>query len=488
MIVNGYELDNEQEKIVLDKSKNLLVVAGAGSGKSLTIVGKVRYLVNELNIKEEEILCISFTNAASQSLKDKINMNVDVMTFHRLAISIMELNNVRFTICNTDYLEYITHEFFFGIIFEDSLFMKKVLSYFNIYFYINVESKYRKFLIKEKGKVLSLEKLIVKFIRLFKTNNHSIESFIRFNNCLNSKKEKKFLSIALNVYLIYLNELNSSESIDFDDMIINAKNLVINNGKIKNYKVVIIDEYQDTSYIRYLLIKSILDRTKAKFVAVGDDFQSIYRFSGCDLKLFVDFDNYYSNSNMLKIQSTYRNSKELISVAGEFIMRNAIQIKKSMNSNKSNYKPIKICYISLKSLLDKLNGNVMILGRTNNDIYKYIDSDFIIDKDKIIYKKMPNLNIRYLTIHRSKGLEEDNVIVLNVINSLTGIPNTIEDDNILRFVSLKGDYLYDEERRLFYVAITRTKNNVYLMTKKFHESIFIHEIIKYNSPSIEIIK
>ena len=99
IIVNGCKLDNEQEKIVLDDGKNLLVVAGAGSGKSLTIVGKVKYLVNSIGIDPSRILCISFTNASVLSLKEKIGMNGDVMTFHKLALSIFELNNIRFNIC-----------------------------------------------------------------------------------------------------------------------------------------------------------------------------------------------------------------------------------------------------------------------------------------------------------------------------------------------------------------------------------------------------
>ena len=488
IIVNGCKLDNEQEKIVLDDGKNLLVVAGAGSGKSLTIVGKVKYLVNYIGIDPSRILCISFTNASVLSLKEKIGMNVDVMTFHKLALSIFELNNIRFNICPSSYLEYITHEFFFGIIFESEVLMKKVLSYFKIRFYFNTEIRYSKFLKDNYDKIISFERLVVKFIRLFKTNNYSLNSFIEFRKCSHFRKENLFLSIALNVYLVYMNELNSNCSIDFDDMITASSNIVSNGGAVRDYDFIIIDEYQDTSYIRYLLIKNILNRTGARFMAVGDDFQSIYRFSGCTLDLFVNFNKYFSDANMLKIQSTYRNSRELISVAGRFIMKNKMQIRKGMNSSISNPKPIKLCYISIKNLLDTLDGDIMILGRTNDDIYDYIDEDLTKVGDNIFYNKRPELTITYLTIHRSKGLESNNVILLNVVDSLMGIPNTIADDRVLRYVSHSGEYLYDEERRLFYVAITRTRNNVYLMTKKFHESMFIHEIVKSDFNYIEVIK
>ena len=169
-------------------------------------------------------------------------------------------------------------------------------------------------------------------------------------------------------------------------------------------------------------------------------------------------------------------------------MKNKMQIRKEMNSSISNPKPIKLCYIPIKNLLDTLDGDIMILGRTNNDIYDYIDEDLTKVGDNIFYNKRPELTITYLTIHRSKGLESNNVILLNVVDSLMGIPNTIADDRVLRYVTRSGEYLYDEERRLFYVAITRTRNNIYLMTKKFHESMFIHEIVKSDFNYIEVIK
>ena len=98
------------------------------------------------------------------------------------------------------------------------------------------------------------------------------------------------------------------------------------------------------------------------------------------------------------------------------------------------------------------------------------------------------MNLRYLTVHRSKGLEADNVIVINMNNDKLGFPSQIEEDKILRLVNnSKEKYLYEEERRLFYVALTRTKNNVYLLTQKNKESIFIKELEKEHKKNIEII-
>ena len=484
-------LDNSQLNVVYNNSKYLLVVAGAGSGKTFTIVSKILYLINVKKILPSDILCISFTNESVKSLKNKIgNERVDVMTFHKLGMKILQENNIAFEISSPDYLEYITHEFFFGITFENAYLMKNIMKYFKKKFiFFNISKKYKKFIYNNYNKIISLEKLIDKFIRLLKTNNYSLESFIGFKKRAKSKKEIVFLSLVINIYLIYINELESSMKIDFDDMLVKSRLVLDRGGIVNKYKYIIIDEYQDTSYIRYLLINSIMKKTDASLIAVGDDFQSIYRFSGCDLKIFTQFNNYYKDACVLKLENTYRNSIELVDVAGRFIMKDKNQIIKNMKSKRSISKPIKICYgFSLKQLIVNIKGNIMILGRNNNDINKYIDKGFVFDNHNLYIKDNSEMNIKYYTVHRSKGLEADNVIILNAVDDDLGFPNKIEDDSILKYVSVKSDYRYDEERRLFYVALTRTRNNVYIMTSKNKESIFIKEILNDNKDNIEIIK
>ena len=259
-------------------------------------------------------------------------------------------------------------------------------------------------------------------------------------------------------------------------------------------KYIIIDEYQDTSYVRFSLIKEIIDKTNAKLMVVGDDFQSIYRFTGCDLELFTNFHKYFRNTKIRYISNTYRNSNELIDVAGSFIMKNKEQIKKKLKSNIHINKPIVVVRYKMKNDLKKLilniykkNKNILILGRNNNDINSYLDKDFIIKDNKIIYLKNRKIDIKYLTVHKAKGLEADNVIIINLYNKTLGFPNKMNDDKLLRFVSKnKINYPYDEERRLFYVALTRTKEKVYLYTP-FNPSVFVNELIDDYRDRIDII-
>ena len=495
--INGYYLDKEQEAIVRDNSKYLLVVAGAGSGKTQTILGKIGYLIQEKNIASSEILCISFTKKASLSLSQKIkrefDVEVPVYTFHKLAISILK-EKYNYKITNPEILKDIIHLFFYETIFSYPNQMEMVLKYFNISRYKNIKKEYRKLIDKNEKSILLLEYTILTFINLFKCNNYDLSDFKKFFNriklTLNIKKyikEKYFLLLTLNIYLLYTNYLENNDEIDFNDIIIKATNLIEHSGYNKNIKYVIIDEYQDTSLVRFNLIKEILNSTNSKLMVVGDDFQSIYRFTGCDINLFINFKKYFSNAKIMKIQTTYRNSDELIKVAGRFVMKNRMQIKKNLKSNKYLKNPIRIIYYSnireefkklINSIYNNSHGNILVLGRNNNDVNMILDNELKIDKEgNITYLKNKNIKINYMTIHKSKGLESDNVIMINLIDNKIGLPSKIENEKILRLVSINNEkYPYSEERRLFYVGLTRTKNSVYLLCPRNKCSIFITEL------------
>ena len=436
------------------------------------MVGKIRYLIERKNIKEDEILCITFTHDAAINLENNIkknyNYNIKVYTFHKLALDI--LKNKKLFISSIDTLNYIVDEYFQMIIYnkEIKLLVKKILC--------KIDTPYKKIL--NSKELLSLKKLIITFINLFKTNNYKLDYFLKI------KKNKDLIRIIIDIYYLYEEELKSTNTIDFNDMITLATNYVKTNN-IKNYKYIIVDEYQDTSYVRYLFLKEIINKTKAKIVCVGDDYQSIYRFNGCNLNIFLDFKKYFGYTKILKINNTYRNSQELINVAGSFIMKNKRQLYKKLKSNKSIKKPIKIMYgDNLNKLLDiilKNHKEILILGRNNFDINKY----FKVENNVFTYK---NNIIKYLTIHSSKGLESECVVIINLRDDVLGIPNKIKDDKILKYVNNNVDlYPFEEERRLFYVALTRTKSDVYLLVDKKDPSIFIKELIRYYNKYIEYI-
>lgn len=445
---------NEKQLEAVKSLENTLVVAGAGSGKTFTIVNKIKYLLDNNIYKENELLVISFTNESVNDLKRKIDYNLDIMTFHKLAITL--INNPNMKISNEYYLKFIINE------------------YFNSYGkYNKKQNKLIKRILQEMD-IDNLKKLIFTFINLYKSNYNDINYLLKLyqkSHFIN----KIYFKIILEIYHIYNQELESSNLYDFNDMIKIATNNINNNQIKTNYKYIIIDEFQDTSLNRFKLINAIIKQNNAKIFVVGDDYQSIYRFSGCNLDIFLNFNKLVNNLNIINLDYNYRNPKEIIDVANSFIMQNKNQIKKETICLKNINKPIKICFYknkrtAIEKILKYIDTKYLILGRNNKD------------KDLFNVQDKP-----FLTIHKSKGLEEDNIILINLTNNNNSLPSKIKNHKIINKIIKTDYYPYEEERRLFYVALTRTRNNIYLLVPKSNYSIFIKELMKNYKNYIEYI-
>lgn len=427
---------NKEQEDAVKENNNILLIAGAGSGKTTTIIQKVNYLIEKHIYQEKDILVISFTNESVNDLKKKIKYNIDILTFHKLAIKIINDNN--FSLCDNYFLDYIIDEYFNNLN-KFSLIKYRLL----------MENNYS-----------NLKETIKTFINLYKCN---YENIIKLYDLFNNSHflQKDYYKVIMDIYYIYSKELEASGKLDYNDLIIKATNLLINKERKENYKITIVDEFQDTSLIRLKLILAL----KTKYFLVGDDYQSIYRFSGCDLNVFLNIKNYLKDIQIKKLKNNYRNSSELIKIANNFIIKNPQQIKKEIVCFKTINKPIKIIkYVDKKKVINKLlniiDDNYIILGRNN--------------KDKIDF----GVQDGFLTIHKSKGLEFNDVIVINLENDNNSLPSKRENNNIINKIAICDNYLYEEERRLFYVALTRAKNNVYLVIPYNNYSIFVKELEK----------
>lgn len=308
--------------------------------------------------------------------------------------------------------------------------------------------------------------------------------------------ERQFFYIN-DFYLYYQEKLFKSGDygFDFSDMIYYANKYIemigINNKL--NFDYLIIDEYQDISQERYEFTKKIADRNNAKVVAVGDDWQSIYAFTGSKIEYIYNFQRYFEGAKLLKITNTYRNSQSLVNYSGNFIMKNKDQIRKELVSNKDITNPIRFVmfdngeeYEVLKKLIVKIhyenpNHRIMILAR-NNAMIEECYRDPVLRDDigtKISYVGYEDIEIDGMTIHKSKGLTSDEVILIGLNQSF---PHASYD--LFWMKSLFGNRAIDEgipfaeERRIFYVGLTRTKNYVYLLVNKNPKfrSPFINEI------------
>ena len=460
------KLDNFQKKAVLAEEENTLILAGAGSGKTLTIVSKISYLLKK-GVLPEEILCLSFTNASTNDLNKKLKKyNVKALTFHKLASKVIRYYGYNYKIVKDDVLlkiidKEVNYYEIKDLIKLNFITLNKgqdIINMHNLMFKESLEYNY-------------FRKTIVSFINLFKNQNYDISKFNEFKT--NSKRINKYILLIKRVYIKYMTYLKQENLLDFNDMINKATDLVKKYGYY-NYKYIIIDEYQDTSLSKCLFIKALA--VNSKVIVVGDDWQSIYKFSGANLEVFRNFKEYFPYTKVFKLENTYRNSQELLTLMTNFIMKNKYQLNKKLISNKSILKPIKVYYYDnnqtklLTKILDNLKEDYIILGRNNDNI-------------NLVPKKYQK---KFMTVHKSKGLEASIVVIINLEDNVLGFPNKLVSDEVLRCILPKEDALA-EERRLFYVALTRTKTYNILLVNKDKPSMFVNEIIRDYPEYIEII-
>lgn len=391
---------------------------------------------------------------------------------------------------NTNYIKSYSYEFKDRTIFDK---LEESLKEFEIELKPISEEEVRNALssVYKNRNFKSFIKLVKTFINLYKSrypNNSYFETLKTetFSNAYEKQRAHLFLDIAKEIYDYYKSQLG--DKIDFDDMILEAIRIIPTSKDFK-YKYIVIDEFQDISYSRMQLLKTLIKHGNSKIFAVGDDWQSIYRFAGSDIGIFTKFDKYFEMSTECRLTNNFRNSKELHEIVEPFITTNPEQKRKDVYCNNELENPIKVVYYETnkeyaltKTLVEinniNPNASVLLLGRNNFDIEEYLSKTIKMYKNGIIrHSEFLNMNISFKTVHRSKGLEEEFVIVINNENSRTGFPNKIEDDPLLSLVlSDNSPFPYSEERRLFYVALTRTKSYCYLLVDVNRPSEFINEI------------
>jgi len=356
----------------------------------------------------------------------------------------------------------------------------------------------------------NLIKLIQTFISLMKSNNYTLDlvkSKIRsIKNNIDKKRAESFIKVFEPIYKKYVKFLIKREEIDFADMINKATDYITNGQYIPDFKYILVDEFQDISINRYKLIKAIKDLNPyCKLFAVGDDWQSIYRFTGSDIGLFKDIETYFGYTEKLKIETTYRFCEPLISISSNFITKNENQSQKNLRNNNGEQNTI-ITYketvdedytdstFTLISILDELiekhenieELDILFLGRYKLDFSRIKNKHNFLNIDKknkiISYQKNEKiLNVKFMTIHTAKGLQADIVILVNCSSGKYGLPSGMSDDSILNLLLSEADQFENgEERRVFYVALTRAKKEVYLAYQKNLKSKFIIELLDDN--------
>ena len=288
----------------------------------------------------------------------------------------------------------------------------------------------------------------------------------------------------------YQSLLEERGEIDFTDAIIKATHLCTEKSKTR-YEHIIVDEFQDISFDRFHFIQAL--RSKSPFTylfCVGDDWQSIYRFAGSDMALFKRFKDFFGFTKACPIETTYRFGEPLISKAANFITKNPIQTEKHVRAYSEDcvsdmmfheYTDSTLGGV-IQDILDVIpeNETVLFLGRYGFDItvLNNIPGFRVKNNDERGEVKYKNRTCQFLSVHKAKGLEADHVILLSCNSGFYGFPSNIADDPVLKLVLSEDDqYEYGEERRLFYVAITRSKKMSHILYDESYPSPFVREFI-----------
>lgn len=349
----------------------------------------------------------------------------------------------------------------------------------------------------------NLISLISSFINLMKSNFLSLPDIKRQAE---SKKDQRTLYIINHIiapmYQQYCDALAANNEIDFTDAIVQATELCKRNPGLAVYDYILVDEFQDISKDRYEFLKSLRHQSPlTKLFCVGDDWQSIFRFSGSDMALFYDFAKFFGHTAECHIETTYRFGNPLIAKSSKFILENDNQKKKTVKSvsrdkqtyiHTHQYESDEMQARLITQLVADVptNQSVLVLGR-----YGFSHNSLVFNSNGLIRcssngTDKVTLNIagrecEFMTVHKAKGLEADVVILINCSSDIYGFPSNISDDPILNYLLSASDtFEFAEERRLFYVAITRARKDIHVLFDRKSPSVFVGEF--QNIPEADI--
>lgn len=336
--------------------------------------------------------------------------------------------------------------------------------------------------LKQLGQVLEFSRLLAQMLALFKAAYLNLKSLVSLANQHEDNERMQAAAFLFEpVYEAYQQHLRDTNTIDFEDMIGRAIEYVENGRYQSPYSYILVDEFQDISASRARMVKALLAQNPDNSLfCVGDDWQSIYRFTGSDVTITKKFENYFGYTATSVLDKTFRFNNKIGAVASKFVMQNSTQISKQIQSHKIIEHPaVSIIksnqdQVGLNAALSAINAkadanaSVLILARFN---FRKPDlSD--------LKRQYSKLKLQFMSIHASKGKEADYVIVLGLEKGKHGFPPEKTTHPLLELLLPKKEaFAHAEERRLFYVALTRAKHHVYLVSDVNKASDFVRELI-----------
>lgn len=479
--VESSPLNPAQARAVVNGERSLLVLAGAGSGKTSVLVARAGWLLTRGEAAAEQILLLAFGRQAAQEMDERIRERlgtdeISARTFHALALHIIQQGSKKVPMISK--LE------------NDSAARQKLLleSWQQQCQEKKAQAKGWRLLLEEEmgwpipeGDFWQDKKLqrriasrLDRWVSLMRMHGGSQAEMIAGAPEEVRDLFSKRVKLMAPLLKAWKTALKDENAVDFSGLIHQAINILDKGRFVSPWKHILVDEFQDISPQRASLLAALRrQNTQTTLFAVGDDWQAIYRFSGAQLSLTTAFNHYFGEGDCCALDTTYRFNSRIGEVANGFIQQNPHQLTKPLNSLIAGDKKAVtlLAEDKLDDLLDKMSGyvkreqRILLLAR-----YHHL-------KPAALEKaatRWPHLQLDFMTIHASKGQQADYVIILGLQDGDDAFPASARESIMEQaLLPQPEDFADAEERRLLYVALTRARLRVWLLFNKEQPSPFV---------------
>ncbi len=488
--IESSPLNPAQARAVVNGEQALLVLAGAGSGKTSVLVARAGWLLARGEAAAEQILLLAFGRKAAQEMDDRIRERlhtdeVTARTFHSLALHIISQGSKKVPTVSKLENDAVARSKLFITTWRQQCSEKKAQA-----------KGWRQWLEEEmqwsvpEGNFWDDEKLqrrlasrLDRWVSLMRMHGGAQAEMIA-----NAPEEirdlfSKRIKLMAPLLKAWKSALKDENAVDFSGLIHQAIVILEKGRFISPWKHILVDEFQDISPQRAALLAALRKQnSQTTLFAVGDDWQAIYRFSGAQLSLTTAFQQNFGEGDRCNLDTTYRFNSRIGEVANQFIQQNPHQLTKPLNSLMTGDKKAVTLLDEnqLDLLLDKLSGfvkteeRILVLAR-----YHHLKPASL----EKAATRWPKLQLDFMTIHASKGQQADYVIVVGLHEGNDGFPaparESIMEEALLPPVE---DFPDAEERRLLYVALTRARHRVWLLFNKETPSCFVDELKRLDVP------
>jgi len=497
--------DAQQRAAIIDDDRNLLL-AGAGSGKTSTLIARTAYLVASEQAAADEILLLAYGRDAAremrQRLGERLGIDVAATTFHSLCLRIITAVEGQRPVVSTLAAEGRALERWTAAQLEallaDPDYGAMLSRYCREYRRpaLDLSPKPRpdelRSALSRAGVLDGLVRLLSQALRRHRAaglTSSELES--RLRDSADPDCARVTLALLQPVLERYLQTLRDSGETDFDEMIERARQYLLQRRFRPRWRFLLVDEFQDLSAPRGALIQALLAAVPdATLFAVGDDWQSIYRFNGSDLRLTTGFAARFGEASISALDRTFRFNNRISEVAAGFIQRNPAQLPKALETESRSEEPeVVLMYqnrgeeaaVLERALLDirrraPQGASVLLLARHR---FRLPEGDRL----AALARACSPLRLEAQTCHAAKGREADFVLVLGLDSGTWGFPQRHGSQPLLEaLLPPQEKFEHAEERRLFYVALTRARQRVYLLSEAGAPSPFVIELLADGYP------